>query len=57
MAFTRRKTREIKVGGIYIGGSHPVTVQSMTNRPAHDFCGTIEQIKKALERILELWKM
>ncbi len=33
----RRKTREVRVRNITIGGSSPITVQSMTNVPAHDF--------------------
>lgn len=44
----RRQSRRIKVGGLYIGGGERITVQSMTNRPAHDFDATIAQIK-ALE--------
>ena len=42
---TRRQTRRVKVGGLYIGGGERITVQSMTNRPAHDFDGTVAQIK------------
>ena len=40
----RRKTRTVRVGNITIGGNAPVSKQSMTNRPAGDFDGTIEQI-------------
>lgn len=45
----RRKTRRVRVGGVYIGGDAPLTVQSMTNRPADDYEGTLEQIRQ-LER-------
>ena len=41
----RRKTRTVHVGNITIGGDAPVSIQSMTNRPAGDFGGTIEQIR------------
>ncbi len=41
----RRKTRKIKVGNMYIGGDSDISVQSMTNRPAEDFAGTLEQAK------------
>ena len=42
----RRKTRKIKVGGIYIGGDSPVSVQSMTNTRTDDFDATYAQIRR-----------
>lgn len=44
-----KKTRVVEAGGIKIGGGNPITVQSMTNKPAHDFDASIEQILR-LER-------
>jgi 1-hydroxy-2-methyl-2-(E)-butenyl 4-diphosphate synthase len=42
---TRRfKTREIKVGSIGIGGSHPIRIQSMTTSNTRDAEATIDQI-------------
>ena len=41
----RRKTRTVHVGNVVIGGDAPVSIQSMTNRPARDFEGTIAQIQ------------
>lgn len=41
----RRKTRTVHVGDMAIGGTSPVSIQSMTNRPARDFEGTIAQIQ------------
>ena len=38
-----KNTRKVKVGGIYIGGSTPITVQSMLNVPAHDSEGNVRQ--------------
>ncbi len=38
--------REIFVGGVGIGGLHPVSIQSMTNTPAHDVEGTLRQIRR-----------
>ena len=29
-------TRKLNVGGVPLGGGAPVTIQSMTNTPAHD---------------------
>ncbi len=44
----RRKTREIKVGSVGVGGANPVSVQSMTNTNTADVKATVAQIK-ALE--------
>lgn len=38
-------TRQIKVGGVPIGGGAPVSIQSMTNTPTHDVEATVAQIK------------
>lgn len=45
----RRKTKAIKVGGIYIGGDSPVSVQSMTNTKTSDINATVNQLTE-LER-------
>ncbi|MDO4543072.1 MAG: flavodoxin-dependent (E)-4-hydroxy-3-methylbut-2-enyl-diphosphate synthase [Clostridia bacterium] len=36
--------QKIKVGGIFIGGGSPITVQSMTNTDTRDVDATVEQI-------------
>lgn len=41
----RRKTRQITVGNIKIGGDAPLSVQSMTNTDTHDAEATVTQIK------------
>src|SRR6266498_4801568 len=41
---TRRKTRQIELGGIKIGGDAPVTVQSMTKTDTRDVQATLLQI-------------
>ncbi|NME35438.1 MULTISPECIES: flavodoxin-dependent (E)-4-hydroxy-3-methylbut-2-enyl-diphosphate synthase [Fusobacterium] len=41
-----KKTREIKVGNIYIGGENSIVIQSMTNTPTEDIERTINQIKE-----------
>jgi len=46
----RKKTRQISVGGINIGGGAPIVVQSMANTRTSDIKSTVEQIKR-LERI------
>lgn len=42
----RKKTRIVRVRDMEIGGGTPISVQSMTNIPAHDFAGAVKQIKK-----------
>jgi (E)-4-hydroxy-3-methylbut-2-enyl-diphosphate synthase len=44
----RRKSRQIMVGDVPVGGDAPIAVQSMTNTPTDDAAATIAQIK-ALE--------
>jgi (E)-4-hydroxy-3-methylbut-2-enyl-diphosphate synthase len=45
----RRKSRQIHVGSVPVGGDAPITVQSMTNTLTHDVGATVAQIK-ALEK-------
>ncbi|MFW6236395.1 MAG: flavodoxin-dependent (E)-4-hydroxy-3-methylbut-2-enyl-diphosphate synthase, partial [Desulfovibrionales bacterium] len=40
----RKKTREIRLGGVGIGGDNPVRVQSMTNTDTRDIEATAQQI-------------
>ena len=40
----RRKTRQIRVGDVLVGGGAPVSVQSMTNTHTDDWAATLEQI-------------
>ncbi|WP_428375031.1 flavodoxin-dependent (E)-4-hydroxy-3-methylbut-2-enyl-diphosphate synthase [Lichenicoccus sp.] len=43
----RRKSRQIHVGRVPVGGDAPVTVQTMTNTLTHDAQATIAQIRRA----------
>ena len=45
----RKKTKEIKVGKVSVGGSSPISVQSMTNTLTTDVKSTVDQIKKLEE--------
>jgi (E)-4-hydroxy-3-methylbut-2-enyl-diphosphate synthase len=40
----RRKTRQIRVGSVLVGGDAPVSVQSMTTTKTADVNGTLQQI-------------
>ena len=50
----RRKTRQIKVGKVKIGGSAPIAVQSMTNTLTGDIAATVSQIKRLQEAGCEI---
>lgn len=41
----RRKSRQIMVGNVPVGGDAPITVQSMTNTQTTDVAATVAQIK------------
>lgn len=41
----RRKTKQIKIGGVPIGGGAPIVVQSMTNTDTRDVEKTLQQIE------------
>jgi (E)-4-hydroxy-3-methylbut-2-enyl-diphosphate synthase len=45
----RRKTRQVSVGGVKIGGGAPISVQTMTKTKTGDVAGTIAQIARAAE--------
>lgn len=40
----RRKTREVKIGNVKIGGNNPVAIQSMCNTKTADVIATVKQI-------------
>jgi (E)-4-hydroxy-3-methylbut-2-enyl-diphosphate synthase len=41
----RRKSRQIRVGSVLVGGDAPITVQSMTNTLTTDVAATVAQIR------------
>src|SRR5919197_4752415 len=43
---TRRKSRQIRVGSVLVGGDAPITVQTMTNTLTADAAETIKQIQE-----------
>ena len=45
----RRKTREVKVGNLIVGGEHAVTVQSMTTTKTHDIKATLKEVERLEE--------
>ncbi len=45
----RRKSKQINVGKVSIGGDAPISVQSMTNTLTTDIVGTVKQINELEE--------
>tara|TARA_B100000287_G_C20673626_1_gene794377 strand:- start:1148 stop:2221 length:1074 start_codon:yes stop_codon:yes gene_type:complete len=45
----RRKTREVKIGNLIIGGEHAITVQSMTTTKTDDITGTLKEVERLEE--------
>ena len=50
----RRKTREIQIGNVRIGGSQPIAIQSMTNTRTQDVEATVAQILRLEEAGCEI---
>lgn len=46
ITINRRKTREIRIGGVRIGGTAPVSIQSMCDTPTVDVESTLAQIRR-----------
>ena len=42
--YTRNETKIVNIGGVQIGGGHPIAIQSMTNTKTHDVEATVKQI-------------
>lgn len=45
----RRKSRQIRVGDVRVGGDAPISVQTMTNTLTHDVAGTVAQVNAAAQ--------
>src|SRR5574344_217684 len=52
--YKRRKTLEIMVGSVGIGGNNPIRIQSMTNTDTMDTQATVEQTLRMVERGCEI---
>lgn len=44
--FNRRRTKEVQIGNVKIGGNNPIAIQSMCNTDTRDVSKTVEQIKR-----------
>lgn len=55
--YSRRATVEVNVGGVTIGCTSPVRVQSMTNTSTMDTAGSVEQVLRIVEKGGELVRL
>ena len=53
----RRKSKQIEIGNVKIGGDAPISVQSMTNTDTRDVKSTLKQINNMAEQGCELVRL
>ncbi|MCD7779724.1 MAG: flavodoxin-dependent (E)-4-hydroxy-3-methylbut-2-enyl-diphosphate synthase [Candidatus Gastranaerophilales bacterium] len=53
----RRKSKQIQIGNIKIGGDAPISVQSMTNTDTRDIKSTLKQINNLFENGCEIVRL
>ncbi len=53
-AYQRRKTREVAIGNVVVGGDQPIRVQSMTTTRTQDIEGTLAQTIRLVEAGCEI---
>lgn len=53
----RRKSKQIQIGNVKIGGDAPISVQSMTNTDTRDVKSTLKQINNMAEQGCELVRL
>ena len=51
---SRKNTKVVHIGGVPIGGGHPIAVQSMTNTDTRDVDNTVKQIHQLTEAGCEI---
>ncbi len=49
VSYSRRKTREVNIGGVPLGGNNPIRIQSMTTIDTMDTKGSVEQTIRMVE--------
>lgn len=48
-SYSRRKTRVVNIGGVPLGGDHPIRIQSMTTVDTMDTLGSVEQVIRMVD--------
>jgi len=54
---SRRKTQEVKIGDVGVGGDNPIRIQSMTNTNPLDVPGSVEQIQALAQAGCEIVRL
>jgi (E)-4-hydroxy-3-methylbut-2-enyl-diphosphate synthase len=49
VSYSRRKTREVNIGGVPMGGENPIRIQSMTTVDTMDTKGSVEQVIRMVD--------
>lgn len=49
VSYSRRKTREVTIGDVPLGGNNPIRVQSMTTVDTMDTTGSVEQVIRMVD--------
>ena len=57
MMTKRKKTRQIHVGDVAVGGDAPVVVQSMTNTDTRDVASTVRQVDELFDAGCEIVRL
>ena len=47
--YQRQKTWEVNIGGVHVGGSNPIRIQTMTDTSSKDTDATVEQIIRVIK--------
>ena len=55
--FARKKTREINIGGVKIGGDNPIAIQSMAKTKTADIDATVAQINRCADRNCDIMRV
>jgi (E)-4-hydroxy-3-methylbut-2-enyl-diphosphate synthase len=57
LVYGRRPTRAVRVGDLWIGGGHPIRIQSMTTAPPSDVAANVEQIIRLADAGCEIVRL
>jgi (E)-4-hydroxy-3-methylbut-2-enyl-diphosphate synthase len=56
-SYQRLKTREVKIGNLYVGGNHPIRIQTMTTTDTMDTEGSVNQCIRCIKAGAELVRL
>ncbi len=56
-SYIRYVSRQVTIGGVFIGANHPVMLQSMTKTDTHNIAATVDQCIKAFDAGADLMRI